>query len=134
MMTTLSMLTKSVGGWWLAALIALGLLHVGAVRLAADSTSDLRLVDAVKIGDKTAAATLIKQRVNVNAPEADGTTALHWAVRQDDPALVDQLLRAGADVKVANRYGITALYLACVNGSAAVIELLLKAGADPNLT
>jgi uncharacterized protein len=77
-------------------------------------------------------AALLQQRVDVNKPEADGTTALHWAVRNDDVASVDRLIRAGANVKAANRYGVTPLYLAAVNGNAAVIERLLKAGADPN--
>jgi uncharacterized protein len=77
-------------------------------------------------------AALLQQRGDVNKPEADGTTALHWAVRNDDVALVDRLIRAGASVKAANRYGVTPLYLAAVNGNAAVIERLLKAGADPN--
>ena len=40
-------------------------------------------------------------QVDVNAVEADGTTALHWAVRQNDLELVDRLLRAGADVNAA---------------------------------
>ena len=43
------------------------------------------------------------------AAEADGTTALHWAVRQNDLELVDRLLRTGADVNAANRYGVTPL-------------------------
>src|ERR1700704_5738600 len=96
------------------------------------SGADARLASAVKSGDKAAVQTLLQQRVDVNAPEVDGTTALHWAVRNDDADLVDRLIRAGANVKTANRYGVTSLYLACVNGNAAVIEKLLKAGADAN--
>jgi ankyrin repeat protein len=68
----------------------------------------------------------------VNAPEADGTTALAWAVHQDDLDLAGRLVRAGANVNAANRYGITPLYLACVNGNAAMIERLLQAGASAN--
>ena len=94
--------------------------------------ADARLAKAVKAGDKAAVQALLQQRIDVNVPESDGTTALHWAVRSDDADLVDRLLRAGANVKAANRYGITPLYLACVNGNAAMIEKLLKAGADPN--
>ncbi len=70
--------------------------------------------------------------MDVNTPEADGTTALHWAVDGDHPELVELLLHAGASVKAANRYGVTPLWLACANGSAATVVLLLKAGADPN--
>jgi ankyrin repeat protein len=94
--------------------------------------ADAKLALAVKAGDKTAVQSLLQQRVDVNVPEVDGTTALHWAVRSDDSDLVARLIRAGANVKAANRYGVTPLYLACVNGNAAVIEKLLKAGADAN--
>src|SRR5688500_8341723 len=67
------------------------------------------LVDAVKSGNQQAVRTLLRQRVDVNAAEADGTTALHWAVRADDQATVALLLRANASPKSANRYGITPL-------------------------
>jgi len=102
--------------------------------LAAAGTAgaELRLVDAVKAADKTAVRSLIDQRVDVNAPQEDGTTALHWAAEGDNRDIVELLIRAGANVKATNRYGATPLWLACVNGNAATIELLLKAGADAN--
>ena len=104
-----------------------------AIMLAALApAADAKLALAVKAGDKVAVQTLLKQRVDVNVPEVDGTTALHWAVRNDDMDLVDRLIRAGANVKAANRYGITPLYLAAVNANAAIIEKLLKAGANAN--
>jgi uncharacterized protein len=109
-----------------------------SVRLEADDVgrkphaTATRLVEAVKAGDRTAALALLQQRVDVNAAEADGTTALQWAVRQDDGDLTDRLLRAGADVRAVNRYGITALYLASLNGDASIIEKLIKAGTDAN--
>jgi ankyrin repeat protein len=93
---------------------------------------DRKVVEAVKAGNRTAAIGLIQQKADVNTPEADGTTALSWAVRQGDADLTDRLLRAGADVKAANRYGVTPLYLASLNGDAATIEKLLNAGADAN--
>ena len=70
--------------------------------------------------------------IGAQAPEADGTTALHWAVRSDDFPAVERLLRAGANARAANRYGITPLSLAAANGNPAMMEILLKAGADPN--
>ena len=66
------------------------------------------------------------------AKDADGTTALHWAVRDNDIQKVQSLIRTGADVNSANRYGVTPLSLAATNGSAAVVQMLLKAGANPN--
>jgi ankyrin repeat protein len=94
--------------------------------------ADAKLAQAVKAGDTATVQSLLQQRVDVNAPEVDGTTALHWAARNDDADLVDRLIRAGANVKAANRYGITPLYLAAANGNAAILEKLLKAGADAN--
>jgi uncharacterized protein len=96
------------------------------------ASAEVRLVDAVKAGDRQSVRALLDRRVDVNAGEADGTTALHFAVDQDALALVELLVRAGANVNAANRYGVTPLWLACVNGNAAVIETLLKAGADAN--
>jgi uncharacterized protein len=94
---------------------------------------DRRVVEAVKAGDEATIVSLLRHHVNVNTPEPDGTTALHWAVRADDLALADTLIRAGADVTAANRYGVTAIYLAAVNGNPTMIERLLKAGVDANL-
>ena len=69
---------------------------------------------------------------DVNAPDADGTTPLAWAVYNDDLPAVQRLLGSGADPKIANRYGVTPLSLAATNRDAAMTEALLKAGADPN--
>ena len=68
----------------------------------------------------------------MNAPEADGTTALHWAVQQDDLDLVERLIRAGANVKAKNDYGATPMSEAAIVGNPAVIEKLLNAGTDVN--
>lgn len=73
---------------------------------------------------------LLRRGADVNAPEPDGTTALHWAVRADDEELVRTLLAAGARPNAANRYGVTPLHLAAVNGNARVATLLIEAGAD----
>jgi len=88
------------------------------------------LVDAVKSGDRSAALALLQQKVNVNTPEADGTTALHWAVQKDDADLVDRLIKAGANVNPKNDYGSTPMSEAAINGDVAVLDKLLKAGAD----
>ena len=73
-------------------------------------------------------------RATIDKVDPDGTTALHWAVRNNDLPEIDRLIRAGADVKAANRYGITPIYLACQNGSAAAVSRLLKAGVSANAT
>jgi uncharacterized protein len=90
-----------------------------------------QIADAVEHRDKDAVQALVKQRVNVNTPQPDGTTALHWAAHWDDLETVNLLLRAGANPKIANRYGATPLSEAASVGNAPMIEALLKAGADP---
>jgi uncharacterized protein len=96
------------------------------------ATGDVRLIEATKAGNAATVRTLAKQRALVNATEADGSTALHWAARLDRLELVQALVRAGAQVNIKNRYAVTPLALAAVNGSAPVVDALLKAGADAN--
>src|SRR5215510_12293940 len=90
------------------------------------------LADAAMRQNRNAVRQLLSQKVDVNAPQADGTTALHWAVRLDDLETTDLLIRAGANVNVANREGSTPIQLAALNGNGAIIEKLIKAGANPN--
>jgi ankyrin repeat protein len=103
-----------------------------AILSLAAAGADHQVADAVKARDAAALKALLKQSANVNAPQADGTTALHWAAYWDDIATVDLLLRSGANVNAANRYGVTPLFVAATNGNAPVIGTLLKAGADAN--
>lgn len=74
----------------------------------------------------------ISAKANLNATQADGTTALHWAAYHDNTDIVAQLLVAGAKADAANRYGITPLLLACQNGNESIVRSLLDAGADAN--
>jgi ankyrin repeat protein len=95
---------------------------------------DTRLVEAIKTGNSAAVQSLLAKKVNPNTPEADGTTPLQWATRNNDLTLMDRLIRAGANPKTANRFGVTAIQLACQNGSAAAVSRLLKAGVSANAT
>ena len=90
------------------------------------------VADAVMHQDADAVRALLAKKADVNAAQADGTTALHWAARWNDLATAGMLLRAGADANAANHDGATPMFLAAQNGSAPMIEQLLKAGADIN--
>lgn len=90
------------------------------------------MIDAIRRGDAAAVRSLIAQKTDVNTPDADGSTALHWAAERDEVAIADLLIAAGANVKAKTRYNVSPLSLACMNGSAALVDRLLKAGADPN--
>ena len=95
---------------------------------------DMRLVQAAKAAEQTQAIALLGGGADPNGRSADGTTALHWATKNNDAMLVDRLLRAGARPHPENRYGITPIALACESGSAAVIERLLAAGVSADAT
>jgi ankyrin repeat protein len=88
------------------------------------------VADAAEQHDWARLRTLLKGHANVNAAQADGMTALHWAAYHDDTEAVRLLLRTGANVRAANRYGVTPLSLACTNGNAAIAQALLEAGAE----
>ena len=106
--------------------LSICLLTVGSWLFAADS----RLADATEKSDRAVTRALLKQRADVNAPQADGMTALHWAAYRDDLETAKLLVEAKASVTVTNRYGVTPLSLACQNGCAPIVELLLERGAD----
>jgi ankyrin repeat protein len=110
----------------LVIVLALG----GATLLA--GPADAPLAAAVQHQARDTIRELLAKKVGVNAPQPDGTTALHWATYHDDLDLVNRLIAAGADVLAANRYGVTPLALACINGNAAIVQRYLEAGADPN--
>ena len=106
-------------------------LALGALLKAAPSGSSV--ADAAESGDRDSVRSLLKQAADVNAAQADGMTALHWAAMRNDADLAQTLLYAGANVKATTRINAyTALLLAAKNGNAAVMEPLLKAGADVN--
>jgi ankyrin repeat protein len=116
-----------VNGW-----VGVGIMMLFSVAGFAAPESDLRLVEAAERGDAAAVRALLGQKVDVNLSQADGTTALAWAVHRDDVGTADLLIRAGANVNAANEYGVTPLSLACTNRNAALVSKLLDAGANPN--
>lgn len=97
------------------------------------AAGDQRLVDAVKQQDTVLVHALLKQKVDVNTPQGDGATPLHWAAHWDNLETANLLIRAGANVNAANAYGVTPLSVACANGSAKMAATLLTAGANPNI-
>lgn len=113
--------------------LALGAVIGAILAVPALAQDEVRLIEAVRAGDRTTVMQLLGTPGAVDVAEADGTTALQAAAWSDRPELIDVLLHAGADPNAANRYGVTPLSLAALNGSPAVARRLLSAGADPNV-
>jgi ankyrin repeat protein len=104
------------------------------VTILASTRDDVRLVNAVKNRDVATVRTLLKQRIDPNGPDVDGTTPLIWAAHNGDSETGKLLIAAGANVKATNRYGVSALIEAAILGDVAMMDALLKAGADANST
>jgi ankyrin repeat protein len=100
--------------------------------LTASGAGTSPVADAAMNGDQGSLRSLIQRKADVNAPQADGATAVQWAAYRNDQAMASLLIDAGANVNLRNREGATALYLAAINGSASMIEKLLQAGANAN--
>ena len=115
-----------------SSLISLLLVLTLCVPAAAVASAEVPLIDAVRSADIGSVRALLKQGVDVNRPQPDGATALHWAAHLNDLDAADLLIRAGANANAANELGATPLWLAAVNGSMTMIERLLEAGANPN--
>ncbi|HEX6996355.1 MAG TPA: ankyrin repeat domain-containing protein [Gammaproteobacteria bacterium] len=108
------------------AAVALALLLATADFAAAAS----EVADAAMQGDRAAVQRLIESGLDVNAPQADGATALHWAAYHGDAELVRLLLEAGANPSAANRNGSTPMWLAASRGDAEILAALLASGAE----
>lgn len=73
------------------------------------------------------AKSLIIAGADLEAPDANGNTALMWAA---DAKLVDLLLANGADVKAKNKFGETSLTMAMKRGDMHAVNRLKTAGAS----
>ncbi len=93
-----------------------------AIVLAAPG-GDTRLPDAAMQGAREAVQSLLGQNVDVDAAQADGNTALHWAAYRDELEMTRLLIGAGAAIKAKTRLGdLTPLFMAAKNGNAAMIR------------
>ncbi|MGH9385294.1 MAG: ankyrin repeat domain-containing protein [Vicinamibacterales bacterium] len=93
------------------------------------------IAEAAERGDTEAVRALIKKGLDVNEPQGDGTTALHWAAITGDAELAQMLIYAGANVRATTRIGAyTPLFLAARGGFPDVVSALVAAGADVKTT
>ena len=106
------------------------LLLVGLVFCSGAFAAAMGPADAAQNQDRETLQALVRQHANLDATQADGSTALQWAAHWNDLEAVKLLLGAGANPKRANRYGVTPLSEAAALGNGDMIEALLESGAD----
>ena len=68
----------------------------------------------------------VKRRLDLNKKDSFGGTALYWAARSGDAAVMRLLLEKGADVEAKDKDGWTALHCAARGGHDAVARLLIN--------
>ena len=108
-------------------------LHLGVLCCTAElAFAGSPVAEAAARGDLEAVRTLLQNGADVNAPQGDGMTALHWAAERDAVEMVQTLVAAGATLETTTRIGAyTPLHLASRAGSAKAVAALLKAGGNP---
>lgn len=99
--------------------------------LAACSSSDADLSEAVADGDARRVRELVGQGVDLNGPLELGMTPLMRAANRDDERIATILIDAGADVNLSGMDGLTPVHIAARSDSVGVGELLIDRGADP---
>ncbi|HEY5610602.1 MAG TPA: ankyrin repeat domain-containing protein, partial [Thermoanaerobaculia bacterium] len=92
-------------------------------------------LDAVDDGEMKAVELFLRGKIDVNAKNSRGETALHIAADDDDAKLIAMFLKAGADVNAKDKNGETPLFRAAGNGHGGVkaTQPLIAAGADLTL-
>jgi ankyrin repeat protein len=90
------------------------------------------LADAAEKGDMATVRLLLGQQADPDEAQADGDTALHWAVQHNDYAMAELLLQKGADPDLRNRVEAPPMLMAAINGDVPMLQLLLAVGADAN--
>ncbi|MGQ0733897.1 MAG: ankyrin repeat domain-containing protein [Acidobacteriota bacterium] len=116
-----------------------GCITLLALVLAAIATWQVRamaaaspVADAAQRRDLSTVRALVRDGADVNAPQGDGMTPLHWSALNADLDLMNVLLLAGATPELVTRVGgYTALHLAASRGHGAAVSRLLAAGSAP---
>lgn len=76
-------------------------------------------------------------RESMEQVDNQGTTALHWAARNDHAEMLKVMIEKGADIHITEdepaEAGNTPLHTACICGSAEAARQLIAAGADDTL-
>ncbi len=75
---------------------------------------------------------LLADGASVDAPDANGQSALFSAAATGRDDIVELLLKRGANVRLVDRLGRTPLHWAAISGSEEIAAALIARGADPD--
>lgn len=78
-----------------------------------------------EVSDAKLIMKILKSGTDVDAQDADGYTALHYAVSENDLEKAKLLLEKGADVNARARYGITPRYICSLLRHAEMFKFLV---------
>ena len=92
-----------------------------------------QLLESALNGDIDGVKTALESSANVNAPNADGQTALMFAAFNGHSEVVLDLLDAGAGIDTRDMMGRTALLYAATGPFPETVRILLDKGAEPNV-
>ena len=107
------------------------LVKAGAEVCATDNEGDTCLTLAACTGEPEIVRYLVGLKdVDVNHKADDHFSALHYAVDEKHPNVVEVLIDAGADIETKDDKECSPLHLACTNEEIAIVKMLVKAGAQ----
>jgi ankyrin repeat protein len=106
------------------------LLVAGCSRHVPRADLDQQLLTAAQRGDASAVRQWLHEGANVDATDANGSTALMLASEQGNLALVNLLLEQNANIRVVDKYGDTALVIAARDGDSEIFRGLLAQTPD----
>ncbi|KAG2450834.1 hypothetical protein HYH02_004668 [Chlamydomonas schloesseri] len=86
--------------------------------------------DAAKYGDEEAVEDFIAIGKDLNEADAQGRTALHYAVAYDHPIIAKMLVDEGANLEARDSLNNTPLHYAAGYGRVGLARMLLDAGSD----
>ena len=76
----------------------------------------------------------LEKGMDVNAEDAEGNTALFYAIQSDNYESVEYLIESGAETEIVNDNGNSPLTAAVVSKKMNAVKALLANGANPNFT
>jgi len=88
------------------------------------------LMNAAQNCDIQAIEALAKEDVDIDKPDNNGRTLLHWAALHNDPDAITALLERGANIEAKDIQDWTPLYLATYYNYCKAIQTLIENGAN----